>query len=258
MRTLAWPCRLSMAPFSCATPRLLRVAVDPVVEDERLVAAGQIPGIRLGQVAEGGRETVAAMLARRAAKQTQRILQAMHQGRIALAAEHDLGMLEAGMGEREVIQPMLEQHAGNGDPEPARVGEVGQAHPTPVSWTCGKMTSRAGPCSAFQAEMRRSRVRRTDSLPICSGQRREPTRPGSSPGAAQELPGAVARPPRPNDRRAGPAACDRAAFPACCSAAAGRARCAGRWRRRRCPPWPQRSPAYGRYGDTCRSSPAGR
>ena len=24
MRALAWPCRLSMAPFSCATPRLLR------------------------------------------------------------------------------------------------------------------------------------------------------------------------------------------------------------------------------------------
>ena len=78
----------------------------PVVEDERLVAAGQIQGIRLGQVAEGGREAVATMLARRAAEQAQGVRQTVRQGRIALAAEHDLGMLEAGMGEREMIQPM--------------------------------------------------------------------------------------------------------------------------------------------------------
>ena len=65
------------------------------MEDERLVAAGQIQGIRLGQVAEGRREAVAAMFARRTAEQAQRVLsQAVRQGRVALATEHDLGMLE--------------------------------------------------------------------------------------------------------------------------------------------------------------------
>ena len=55
--------------FDAFAPEVPYNVVQVELEDERLVAAGQIQGIRLGQVAEGGREAVAAMLARRAAEQ---------------------------------------------------------------------------------------------------------------------------------------------------------------------------------------------
>ena len=45
----------------------------------------------------------------------------------ALAAEHDLGMLPAGEGQPEMIEPVHEQLAGDRDPEWPRIGEVGQA-----------------------------------------------------------------------------------------------------------------------------------
>ena len=45
----------------------------------------------------------------------------------AFAAQHDLGMLPAGERETEVVEPMRQRLAGDGDAEAARVGEVGQA-----------------------------------------------------------------------------------------------------------------------------------
>src|SRR5437763_5220831 len=66
-----------------------------VIAHEPLVAPRQI-FLRIAvQVAECRRETVAAMLARRAAESPQRILQTLGKGHKALAAEHDAGMLEA-------------------------------------------------------------------------------------------------------------------------------------------------------------------
>ena len=67
------------------------------------------------------------MLPRHAAERPQRILQALGQRHEALAAEHDMGMLEARERQPEVIEPMLQRDAGDRDAERARVGEVGQA-----------------------------------------------------------------------------------------------------------------------------------
>ena len=94
---------------------------------QRLVAPGQILARVAVEIAEGGREAVAAMLLRRAAERPQRVLQTLGQCHEALAAEHDMGMLEAGEGQPEVIEPVIERHTGDGDAEIAHVGEVGQA-----------------------------------------------------------------------------------------------------------------------------------
>jgi hypothetical protein len=70
------------------------------------------------------------MLPRNAAEQAQRILQAAGQGRVALATQHDLGVLEAGKGEREGVEPMFQRLATDDDAEAIPVGEIGQAHAT--------------------------------------------------------------------------------------------------------------------------------
>src|ERR1019366_3164934 len=98
------------------------------MDDERREAPGQVFGIRQSQITEGGREAVAAMLSRNAAEQAQRILQPAGQGRVALATQHDLSMLEAGKGEREVVEPMFQRLATDDDAKAIPVGEIGQAH----------------------------------------------------------------------------------------------------------------------------------
>ena len=69
------------------------------------------------------------MLSRRATQRPQRVLQAFRQSHEALAAQHDMGMLEARERQAEVVEPMIERGAGDRDAEIARVGEVGEAHP---------------------------------------------------------------------------------------------------------------------------------
>jgi hypothetical protein len=96
--------------------------------DECLETLRQIVGVWLGQVAECRRKAVAAVLLRHTAKQAQGVLQAARQSRVALAAEHDLDMLEAGTGQCEMIQPMFEAPATDDDAEFADIGEIGQAH----------------------------------------------------------------------------------------------------------------------------------
>ena len=76
------------------------------------------------QVAEGRREAVATMLARRTAERPQCILQTLGQRDKALATKHDVGMLEARERQPEVVQPMSERDTGNRDAECARIGEV--------------------------------------------------------------------------------------------------------------------------------------
>ena len=86
-----------------------RSASIAVVAHEALVALRQILlGVAV-QVAERRRQAVAAMLLRHAAERPQRILQALGQRHEALAAEHDMGMLEARERQPEVIEPMLQQ-----------------------------------------------------------------------------------------------------------------------------------------------------
>src|SRR6266699_3956476 len=74
-----------------------------VMAHEPLVATRQILLSGAVQVAVCRREAIAAMLARRTAERPQCILQTLGQCDKALAAEHDVGMLEAREGEPEVI-----------------------------------------------------------------------------------------------------------------------------------------------------------
>jgi hypothetical protein len=154
-----------------------------VMRAQRLIARRQIcHGLRV-HVAERRRETVAAVLRRRPAQAPERVLQAARQRNKALAAEHHLGVRPAGEGEAEMVEPVRERLTGDGDPEFVGIGEVGQTlrarrmggrTPEPLpprpdrpcvlgGWSWRNITSCSGPCSACQARMRRSRVRRTPS-----------------------------------------------------------------------------------------------
>ena len=69
------------------------------------------------------------MLLRRAPETLEGVLQPLGQGGEALAARHGMGVRVAGPGHPEVIKQVVERLSGNGDAQPAHVGEVGQAHP---------------------------------------------------------------------------------------------------------------------------------
>ena len=67
------------------------------------------------EVAESSRQAVAAMLARCATKRPQGILQPFGQSHETLAAQDDMGMLEARPDKPEVIKQMIERLTGNRD-----------------------------------------------------------------------------------------------------------------------------------------------
>ena len=71
------------------------MAHEPLVTPRQIILNGAV------QIAERRREAIAAMLARHAAERPQCILQTLGQRDKALAAEHDVGMLEA--REREPV-----------------------------------------------------------------------------------------------------------------------------------------------------------
>ena len=100
-----------------------------VMRAERIVAPRQVLRRRLAEVAEGRREAVAAMLQRSAAERPEGILQALGERNVALAAQHDMGMLEARIGQPEMVEPVIQRLAGNGDGQVAHVGEVRQPEP---------------------------------------------------------------------------------------------------------------------------------
>jgi hypothetical protein len=101
-----------------------------VVGAQGVIAHGQIVPGRLVQVAERRRQAVAAMLAGRAAGRPQGVLQTLRQGDIALPTQDHVGMLEARVDQAEVIEPVIERRAGDGDRQARHVGEVRQAHPS--------------------------------------------------------------------------------------------------------------------------------
>ena len=84
-----------------------------VVAAQFFVAVGQVRGGIFVEIAERRRQAVAAMLAGSPAERPQGVLQAFRQGYEALAAEHDMGMLEAGIGEPEMIEPVVERLASD-------------------------------------------------------------------------------------------------------------------------------------------------
>lgn len=98
-----------------------------VVGAQGFVAAGQVLLCVPAQVTEGSRQAVGAMLPRRGVQRPEGVLQAFGQGDEALAAENDVRMLEARAGEPEMIEPVIQRRAGDGDAQVGHVGEVGQA-----------------------------------------------------------------------------------------------------------------------------------
>jgi hypothetical protein len=75
------------------------------------------------------------MLLGRAAQRPQCLLQTFGQSHDTLAAEHDMAVLEAGEGEPEVVEPMVERLTGNGNAEVVHAevvhdGEIRQAKPS--------------------------------------------------------------------------------------------------------------------------------
>ena len=82
----------------------------PVMRAQRLVAPGQVLLGVLVEIAEGGRQAVGAMFARRAAQRPERVLHALGQRDEALAAEHHMRVLEARVGQPEVIEPVVQRH----------------------------------------------------------------------------------------------------------------------------------------------------
>src|SRR3979409_2194440 len=93
-----------------------------------LVAPGEVLLFLPIKVAERRRQAVAAVLLRYAAQCPQRVLQAFRERHKALAAEHNMGMLEARECPPEVMEPVIEPLARDRDAKRAQVGEVGQAH----------------------------------------------------------------------------------------------------------------------------------
>src|SRR5262249_39920335 len=81
------------------------------------------------EVAECRRQAVAAMLLRDPTERPKRILQSLRQRNEALPTKHNMGVLEAGECKPEVVEPMIERLAGDGDAQISHVREVGQAHP---------------------------------------------------------------------------------------------------------------------------------
>jgi hypothetical protein len=81
-----------------------------------------------GEVLESGRQAVGPVFLWHPAQGPQRVLDPFGQGHVALAAEDDMRVLEAGVGQPEMIEPVIEGLAGDGHTELAHVGEIRQAH----------------------------------------------------------------------------------------------------------------------------------
>src|SRR5438477_5973977 len=101
-----------------------------VVRAKRLVTTRLVLPRVVVEIAEGGRQAVAAMLQRGPAEGPQRILQTLRQCHEALTAEHDMSMLPAREGQAEVIEPVIERYTGDADAVIGHVGEIGQPQPT--------------------------------------------------------------------------------------------------------------------------------
>jgi hypothetical protein len=66
------------------------------------------------------------MLQGSAPERPQRILQTLGERHEAFPAKYDMGVLPAREGQAEVVEPVIERHAGDADAATAHVGEIGQ------------------------------------------------------------------------------------------------------------------------------------
>ena len=79
---------------------------------------------------ERGRQAVVRCSLGRAAERPQRLLEAGAVDAEGFAADHHVGVLEAGVGQPEVVQPVRQRRAGHDDAEVGGGGEVWQAEQT--------------------------------------------------------------------------------------------------------------------------------
>jgi hypothetical protein len=89
-----------------------------------LVAPRQVRLSIAIEIAECRRQAVASVLFRHATQRPQRVLQPFGKRHEALAAEYDMGMLEARERQPKVIEPVFEGCTRDRDAEPAHIGEV--------------------------------------------------------------------------------------------------------------------------------------
>jgi hypothetical protein len=82
-----------------------------VVVAERLVACRQILLGVGAEIAERGRKAVASVLLGNPAQRPQSVLQPFGQRDKTFAAEHDVGVFEAGERQTEVVEPAVQQLA---------------------------------------------------------------------------------------------------------------------------------------------------
>ena len=97
---------------------------------QSFVARGEVLTCVLVQIAQGGRQTVASMLAGNSTESPERVLQALGKGDITFAAEDHMGVLKSGSRQGKMIEPVIQNHTGDADLNIAHLGEVRQAQPS--------------------------------------------------------------------------------------------------------------------------------
>lgn len=116
-------------PILMGQPAVVAAGCHTVMAAQAGIPGGPVLLDLRGEIVEGGREAVAAVLARRAAEGPERVLHPGGQGYEALAAEHDIGVLEAAEGEAEVVEAVRQRRSRHRHADVRHVGEVGEAEP---------------------------------------------------------------------------------------------------------------------------------
>ncbi len=99
-----------------------------VMGAERVISAGQVGDVLGAARLRKAAERLSLRCSRGAPPRPEGVLQPLGESDVALAAQDDMGVLEAGPGQAEVIEPVVERGAGDDDAELVHIGEVGQAH----------------------------------------------------------------------------------------------------------------------------------
>ena len=92
----------------------------PVMGAQCVIAPGQVLARIVVQIAERGGQAVAPVIEQCATQCPQCVLQPLGQRHAAFAAENDMRVLEAGIGEPEVIEPVIELFAADALTFPGR------------------------------------------------------------------------------------------------------------------------------------------
>src|SRR6185437_7725247 len=88
-------------------PAVVASRFHPIVSAQYVVARGQILSSRIIQIAERRRQALTAVLAGSPSQCPQRVLQPFGQSHIALTSEDHVRMLEPGVNQPEVVEPVI-------------------------------------------------------------------------------------------------------------------------------------------------------